>query len=110
LVDEDQWGSAGDGYIDSVSQRLGYNEERHEAHEFARAFLMPEKDFRRVSADNYDGRYYDITSIAAHFDVPVSAAKTRGRWLGLFSSGQGVWLQKNPGSSQKQDCSFSIFG
>ncbi|MGN8160079.1 ImmA/IrrE family metallo-endopeptidase [Salinisphaera sp. SWV1] len=85
LVDDELWESAAQGYIDSVHHRMGYGEEEFEAHEFAGAFLMPASEFREVAEKNRNGRKYDLTKIAGHFDVSNMAAKTRGRWLRLFS-------------------------
>lgn len=83
LVDEDRWGSCTDY---DVYNRSGIStEEEHEANEFAGALLMPEEEFRRVAENHRDGSTYDTGGIAEAFGVSLDAARTRGRWLGLFS-------------------------
>lgn len=84
LVDDELWNSTEAGYLDSVRHRLGFNEEEYEAHEFAGAFLMPEKEFREVANRTRKGKFYDVNKIAEHFAVSIAAAQTRGRWLGVF--------------------------
>lgn len=84
LIDDNRWNSI-DEYVDSPMQRFGHSEEEFEAHEFAGAFLMPELEFRNIAASHLSGDSYQILPIARHFNVSVLAARTRGRWLGLFA-------------------------
>lgn len=60
-------------------------EQEEQADCFARAFLMPEEQFREVCErfyDCYDGRY-DIRAIADHFGVPIMHARIRAKELGI---------------------------
>ena len=69
-----------------VYTRLGTNQVEYDANEFAANFLMPTKLFKEVAASAYDSaaNTYDLSKIADQFGVSVDAAKTRGRFLGLF--------------------------
>ncbi|MGE4558232.1 MAG: ImmA/IrrE family metallo-endopeptidase [Desulfovibrionaceae bacterium] len=84
MIDEDKWRNTSD-YHDSVYYRFGHSIEEYEAHEFAAALLMPRDEFIEIAKKNLNGDAYSVAPIAEYFDVTVSAAKTRGRWLGLFS-------------------------
>ncbi|MDR3570287.1 MAG: ImmA/IrrE family metallo-endopeptidase [Syntrophobacteraceae bacterium] len=84
LVDDEKWEQVGT-FVDSVYHRFGHNLEEHEAHEFAASFLMPEGEFLDVTSRQYKDGYYSIDSIAEYFKVSIDAAKTRGRWLGIFN-------------------------
>lgn len=79
----DRW-AAVNVWVDSM-QRAGVSEEEYEAHEFAGALLMPENHFRSVAAANLQGNTYRVQPIAERFAVSADAARTRGRWLNLFS-------------------------
>jgi Zn-dependent peptidase ImmA (M78 family) len=79
-----KWDSVNE-YLDSPLYRFGYSEEEYEAHEFAGAFLMPATEFKRVAFNHKSGTTYNVVPIAEHFDVSVPAARTRGRWLSVFS-------------------------
>lgn len=86
LINEQLWNEAGN-YKDSVYYRNGFGTEENEANEFAGAFLMPEEEFKTLAKANLNKGFYNIEAIAKHFDVSVSAATIRGRWLGLFGWG-----------------------
>lgn len=79
----DRW-AAVDVWEDSM-QRPGVNEEECDAYEFAGALLMPKKQFLRVARRNRDGDTYRIRPIAESFAVSLDAARSRGRWLNLFT-------------------------
>lgn len=81
LKDED---SAEKTYRDSVRYRSGYSIEEYEANEFAACLLMPEDQFRHVVGRMLTNGSCDLDRLAQHFDVSRDAARTRGRWLGLF--------------------------
>ena len=84
IIDPTKWDAITD-YQDSIKYRHGCSEEEIEANEFAGTLLMPEQEFMKVAGDHLrDGRYH-LKDIAQHFEVSVQAAKTRGRFLGLFS-------------------------
>lgn len=84
LVDPQKWDAITD-YKDSVRFRYGYSAEEIEAHEFAGALLMPKEEFLRRAQTQYKGGVYNLSAISSHFGVSVDAARTRGRWLGLFA-------------------------
>lgn len=71
-------------YKDSVRFRFGYSEEELEANEFAAAFLMPKDEFEQIVSCNTRNNRCDLNAVAGCFGVSVEAARTRGRWLGLF--------------------------
>jgi Zn-dependent peptidase ImmA (M78 family) len=83
LVDKDRWSKV-TTFVDSM-ERAGYSVQEFEAHEFAGSLLMPEADFRAIAAQHLTTGGYVLPPIAERFDVSVDAARTRGRWLGLFS-------------------------
>ncbi|MCR8927455.1 ImmA/IrrE family metallo-endopeptidase [Priestia megaterium] len=83
LINESLWSEVRN-YKDSVYYRNGYGTEENEANEFAGAFLMPEEEFKTKAKENLKDGLYDIDAIATHFNVSVSAAIIRGKWLGLF--------------------------
>lgn len=84
LVDQKKWDAIRD-YKDSVKFRYGYSTEELEAHEFAAAFLMPKDEFLECAEAQYKNGHYDLDRISKHFGVSAEAARTRGRWLGLFA-------------------------
>lgn len=83
LVDPDTWNQIEDGK--DIYFRHGHTITEQEADEFAAAFLMPSKDFRKVAQANLNDGKYDLAPIAEHFKVSKPAALNRGRWLKLFS-------------------------
>lgn len=84
LIAPKKWLQVGT-YTDSVYFRSGYNTEEYEANEFAAAFLMPRETFLTVANQNREGNTFLIEPIASYFGVSSDAAKTRGKWLNVFS-------------------------
>lgn len=85
LVDDKKW-SALNAYPDFALRRSVHGREEFEANEFSASLLMPASEFRDVADSFYDGRLYNIQSIAAHFSVSKHTAGNRGSWLGVFAS------------------------
>lgn len=79
MIDEDKWNA-----IDKQYYRKGDNEEEFEANEFAAAFLMPRTDYKDIMDRYTEGNIVSTTKIAEYFNVSVSAALNRGKWLGYL--------------------------
>ncbi|WP_324728744.1 ImmA/IrrE family metallo-endopeptidase [Lysinibacillus fusiformis] len=86
LVDNEKWIETPE-YQDSAYYRFGHSQEEYEANEFAASFLMPQKEFIMISKKYLEHDKYNLTEIANHFGVSEEAARTRGRFLGLFDWG-----------------------
>jgi Zn-dependent peptidase ImmA (M78 family) len=67
-------------------KRLGSSTLEHEANQFAAELLMPKQEFINVCHKNYneDEEHYDLGAISKYFQVSLSCAATRGKWLNLF--------------------------
>jgi len=83
LVDDVRWAACSD--FDVMNRDGASTSEEYEANEFAGALLMPEQAFLRIASVNRQGTTFDTQEIADAFGVSVPAARTRGRWLGIFS-------------------------
>lgn len=64
--------------------RNGSSEEEYQANEFAAAFLMPKKTYKKVMDQYTTGSKVKTSMIAEHFNVSVNAASNRGKWLGYL--------------------------
>lgn len=76
------------GHIDEheIMYRSEANELEYEANDFAGNLLMPREKFLEVVYENVDDRgICDLEEVANNFNVSVSAVRTRGRFLGVFS-------------------------
>lgn len=81
LIDNEIW----EKNLNNEFFRKEIGEMEYQAHEFAAAFLMPREIFYNVMNENYHGNgYYDIEAVARYFNVSVSAAENRAKWLGLL--------------------------
>ncbi len=66
--------------------REGANELEYEANDFAANLLMPQSEFIRSIYSNLDeDGYCDLEEVSKQFRVSISAVKTRGKFLGVFS-------------------------
>lgn len=83
LIDPDRW-SESDEYRDSVYYRFGHGIEEEEANEFAAAFLMPEDEFRGITARLLSRGPDAVDEIARHFATSRDATVVRGNVLGIF--------------------------
>lgn len=78
--DQERWDAQGQ----MVPYRCGKVELERQANAFAAAFLMPEKDYRRVMEQYTDSNMVDTAAVARYFHVSISAAADRGRGLGYL--------------------------
>lgn len=76
------------GHIDEheIMYRAEANELEYEANDFAGNLLMPREQFLNTVYQNVDDRgICDLEEVSNIFHVSVSAVRTRGRFLGVFS-------------------------
>jgi Zn-dependent peptidase ImmA (M78 family) len=73
-----------DGQKNATYYRSGDSLLEYQANEFAAAFLMPEKEYRKVMDQNTDGIKVATDKIASYFGVSISAASNRGKFLGYL--------------------------
>ena len=64
--------------------RSGLDDEEKEANQFAAAFLMPKKEYRKILYENVSEGIINIQEIANFFNVSIDAAINRGKWLGYI--------------------------
>lgn len=83
-TDDSKWNNVPAGES-SERARYGISESEYEANEFAAVFLMSEKEYRSVVNDFAENNQVDMTRVAKHFGVSLSAARLRGQWLDLIS-------------------------
>ena len=82
LTDPEMW----DEQEPNALMEFRRDEEIWQAYEFARDFLMPEKQFmEQVDAHTDVGRV-NCARVAEYFNLPVGAVILRGKSLGIFSS------------------------
>ena len=65
----------------SSFRRFGTSEQEYQANEFAGAFLMPEREYKKVMDSNTNNNMVNIKKVADYFGVSVAAAKVRGQFL-----------------------------
>lgn len=66
-------------------RRFGASEQEYQANEFAAALLMPREIYLRKVNDLAINGTVDMDQIARKFNVSLSAAINRGRFLGILS-------------------------
>ncbi len=79
-IDEELWENSDNMTLN----RFGNSERELEANEFAAAFLMPEKEYKRIAEKYSEGNTVFIRRVAEYFNVSVEAASYRGKWLGYL--------------------------
>ena len=79
-IDEELWKNSDN----MILNRFGNSERELEANEFAAAFLMPEKEYKRIAEKYSEGNTVFIRKVAEYFNVSVEAASYRGKWLGYL--------------------------
>ena len=75
------------GHVDYYKNlyRRGANELEYDALDFGANLLMPKSEFiESVYANLDEDGYCDLNSLSEYFRVPLSAVKTRGKFLGIF--------------------------
>lgn len=83
-ADKEKWNNAQE-YKDMSYARLGYSQDEFDAHEFAGVLLMPEIEYKeQVENNTNNDGLCNLNKIAEYFGVSFEAAKTRGKWLGIF--------------------------
>ena len=66
--------------------REGTGEEEYEANDFAANLLMPKAEFIECVYNNLDEEgLCNLDAVSDYFKVSISAVKTRGKFLGVFS-------------------------
>ena len=66
--------------------REGTSEEEYEANDFAANLLMPKAEFIECVYNNLDEEgLCNLDAVSDYFRVSISAVKTRGKFLGVFS-------------------------
>lgn len=69
----------------TVYRRFGTTEQEYQANEFAAALLMPEKQYKEVLDTYSDGNRVNMSQVAKCFNVSISAAINRGKFLGYLA-------------------------
>ena len=69
----------------AVYRRFGTTEQEYQANEFAAALLMPEKAYKIILDEYSNGNRVNMNQVARYFNVSVSAAINRGRFLGYLA-------------------------
>ena len=64
--------------------RTGNSTSEYQANEFAAAFLMPRKEYKRIMDKYTKGNIVNTSEVAKYFHVSVDAAANRGKWLGYL--------------------------
>ncbi|WP_317856337.1 ImmA/IrrE family metallo-endopeptidase [Chakrabartyella piscis] len=69
---------------DSQTYRIGTTHREFEAHEFASAFLMPQKEFFDCVYANKVDNAVSTDILASYFNVSSGEIVNRGKWLGVL--------------------------
>lgn len=67
-----------------VYKRFGTSEQEYQANEFAAALLMPKEHYKEILDQYTEGTSVDIENVARYFNVSITAAINRGRFLGYL--------------------------
>ena len=66
-------------------RRFGSTEQEYQANEFAAALLMPAEDFKKAIHELAEENKVNMALVATKFNVSLSAAINRGRFLGIIA-------------------------
>lgn len=80
MIDEELWENS----KNVAFYRKGNSEKELQANEFAAAFLMPRKIYKKVMDEYSEGNCVLIAKVAEYFNVSIDAASYRGKWLGYL--------------------------
>ncbi|MCI7098847.1 MAG: ImmA/IrrE family metallo-endopeptidase [Lachnospiraceae bacterium] len=69
---------------ETVYRRFGTSNQEYQANEFAAAFLMPIDVYKQKLEEYSVGDKVDISKVADYFNVSISAASNRGKFLGYL--------------------------
>jgi len=81
MVDKELWAQQDQ----KVYSRFGSTEQEYQANEFAASLLMPEKNYKEVMNRYSEGNSVDMSKVARFFNVSISAAINRGKFLGYLA-------------------------
>lgn len=81
MVDKELWMNQ----EQKVYTRFGTSEQEYQANEFAAALLMPENLYKSIIEKFSEGNRVNMTDVANYFNVSVSAAINRGKFLGYLA-------------------------
>lgn len=79
MSDYDAWNK-----MDDDANLIGTTHKEFEAHEFACAFLMPQKEYYDFVYENKENNGISTEKLGAYFGVPNGEAVNRGKWLGVL--------------------------
>lgn len=68
----------------TIYRQFRTTEQEYQANEFAAALFMPENEYRQVLDLFSQNNRVDVNKVAKYFNVSVSAAVTRGQFLGYL--------------------------
>lgn len=81
MVDKELW----EKQDQKVYTRFGTSEQEYQANEFAASLLMPEELYKQVIENNTKGNGVNMSQVASHFNVSITAAINRGKFLGYLA-------------------------
>ena len=81
MIDKELW----EKQNQKIYTRFGASEQEYQANEFAAALLMPEKVYKEVMDLNSEENGINMSKVAKYFNVSVSAAINRGKFLGYLA-------------------------
>lgn len=81
MLDKELW----EKQNQKVYTRFGTSEQEYQANEFAAALLMPENVYKEVMDLNTEENGINMSNVAKYFNVSVSAAINRGKFLGYLA-------------------------
>lgn len=68
-----------------IYRRFGSSEQEYQANEFAAAFLMPKDEYISYVDEIAEDNIIDMEAVARRFNVSLSAAVNRGRFLRIIA-------------------------
>lgn len=81
MIDKELWKNQ----EEVIYTRFGTSEQEYQANEFAAALLMPENLYKKVIDDLSKENSVNMKNVADYFNVSISAAINRGRFLGYLA-------------------------
>ena len=81
IIDRNLWQTPNE----TVYRRFGTSEQEYQANEFAASLLMPQVAYKRLLDQYSKNNMVDMSKVAKYFNVSMSAAINRGRFLGYLA-------------------------
>lgn len=81
IIDRNLWQTQNE----TVYRRFGTSEQEYQANEFAASLLMPQVAYKRLLDQYSENNMVDMSKVAKYFNVSMSAAINRGRFLGYLA-------------------------